>query len=90
VGEEGSVRVELHDAEEEPSGGATWRYRIITKDGMTWVVEIKREEGKYYWTRVQNMHLREENRAQPHASRDEALEAAMTWIQALGARGRET
>jgi len=84
------VRVELYDAEEEPSGVATWQYRIITNDGMTWVVDIKRQEGKYYWTRVQNMHLLEEKRAQPHATRDEALEAAMAWIPALGTSGPES
>jgi hypothetical protein len=41
MGEEGNMRVELHDSNEEPSGAATWQYYIITDDGMTWVVEIK-------------------------------------------------
>jgi hypothetical protein len=86
---EESMHIRRYYTNEDPSGDATWRYLVIVDDG-TLRVEITRRQERYYWALLQNMLTLEGRGAEPYSTREQALEAAVAWIQAREARRPES
>ena len=83
------MHIRRYYTNEDPSGAATWRYLVIVDDG-TLRVEITRRQGSYYWALMQNVLTLEGQGAEPYPTREQALEAAIAWIQARDARRPES
>mgnify|MGYP001232501382 CR=1 FL=1 len=82
------MHIRRYYTNEDPSGEAAWRYLVIVDDG-TLRVEITRRQESYYWALMQNVLALEGRGAESYPTREQALEAAIAWIQAREARRPE-
>lgn len=66
-----------------PDGTTSWRYRIKLENPTPWDVEIVEDGADFIWTLTGDEQLLAKNRERPYASRDDALSAAVRYVEDL-------
>lgn len=75
------MHIRRHYTSEDPSGTATWRYWVTLYDGSLWDVEITGNHAEHWWTLNGDLRLRTQNRQTSLPTREQALEAAVKYLQ---------
>ncbi|GAC1322822.1 MAG: hypothetical protein NVS2B16_20000 [Chloroflexota bacterium] len=61
-----------------------WRYHVALDDDGAWDIDVSREsDGMYSWTRVGDMPLHHPDAICPCWSREQAVDAALDYIEQL-------
>lgn len=77
------MEIRQYSTHSGPDGSVRWRYHIKLDNPTPWDVEIVEDGEEYVWTLTGDDQLLAKNRERAYASRDDALRAAVRYVEDL-------